>query len=42
MPIVLEHLSHTYFDGATSNAAVKDVSLEIREGEFLSVIGHTG
>ena len=42
MPIVLEHLSHTYFDGVTSNAAVKDVSLEIREGEFLSVIGHTG
>ena len=42
MPIVLEHLSHTYFDGATSNAAVKDVSLEICEGEFLSVIGHTG
>ena len=42
MPIVIDHLSHTYFDGATSNAAVKDVSLEIREGEFLAIIGHTG
>ena len=42
MPIVLEHLSHTYFDGTTSVSAVKDVSFEIREGEFLSIIGHTG
>ena len=42
MPIVIDHLSHTYFDGATSNAALKDVCLDIREGEFLSVIGHTG
>ncbi len=42
MPIVLDHLSHTYFDGATSVSAVKDVCLEIREGEFLSIIGHTG
>ena len=42
MPIVVDHLSHTYFDGTTSVPAVKDVSLEIREGEFLSVIGHTG
>ena len=42
MPIVLDHLSHTYFDGATSVPAVKDVSFDIREGEFLSVIGHTG
>ena len=42
MPIVLEHLSHTYFDGTTSVSAVKDVSFEIREGEFLSLIGHNG
>ena len=42
MPIVIDHLSHTYFDGVTSNTAVKDISLEIREGEFLSLIGHTG
>ena len=42
MPIVIDHLSHTYFDGTTSVPAVKDVSFEIREGEFLSIIGHTG
>ena len=42
MPIVLDHLSHTYFDGTTSVSAVKDVCLDIREGEFLSIIGHTG
>ena len=42
MPIVLEHLSHTYFDGTTSVPAVKDVSLEIREGEFVALLGHTG
>ena len=42
MPIVLDHLSHTYFDGTTSVPAVKDVSFEVREGEFLSIIGHTG
>lgn len=42
MPIVIDHLSHTYFDGAASVPAVKDVSFEIREGEFLALIGHTG
>ena len=42
MPIVLDHLSHTYFDGATSVSAVNDVSFEVREGEFLAIIGHTG
>ena len=42
MPIVIDHLSHTYFDGTSSVSAVKDVCLEIREGEFLSIIGHTG
>jgi len=42
MPIVIDHLSHTYFDGATSVPAVKDVSFTIQEGEFLALIGHTG
>ena len=42
MPVVLDHLSHTYFDGATSLSAVKDVSFTVREGEFLAIIGHTG
>ena len=42
MPIVIDHLSHTYFDGATSVPAVNDVCFEVREGEFLAIIGHTG
>ena len=42
MSIVIDHLSHTYFDGATSVPAVKDVCFEVREGEFLAIIGHTG
>ena len=42
MPLVIDHLTHSYFDGATSGPAVKDVCIEIREGEFLSIIGHTG
>lgn len=42
MPIVIDHLTHTYFDGTTSVSAVKDVCFEVREGEFLSIIGHTG
>lgn len=42
MPIVIDHLSHTYFDGTTSHSAVNDVCFEVREGEFLAIIGHTG
>ena len=43
MPIVVENLSHTYTDGGLlSMPAVTDISLTIREGEFLGIIGHTG
>ena len=42
MPIVIDHLSHAYFNGTSPVSAVKDVCLDIREGEFLSIIGHTG
>ena len=42
MPIVIDHLSHTYFDGTSSISALKDVCFDIYEGEFLSIIGHTG
>lgn len=43
MPIKIEHLNYTY-NAKTSFAlsALKDVSLEIRDGDFLGVIGHTG
>lgn len=43
MPIAVEHLSHAYSNGGVlSMPALEDVSLTIREGEFLCIIGHTG
>jgi len=43
MPIVLEHLTHTYQPGSAMQAtAVKDVSLTVQDGEFFCIIGHTG
>ncbi len=43
MPIVLEHLTHTYQPGSAMQAtAVRDVSLTVEDGEFLGIIGHTG
>ncbi len=43
MPIVIEHLNHEYLAGSVlAFPALKDISLTIQEGEFLSVIGHTG
>jgi energy-coupling factor transport system ATP-binding protein len=43
MPIVLEHLTHTYQPGSAMQAtAVKDVSFTVHDGEFLGIIGHTG
>ena len=43
MPIVVNHLAHSYAgSGKNAMPALKDVSLTIREGEFLAVIGHTG
>lgn len=43
MPIKLEHVSHVY--GDDTNLAVKaldDVSVEILDGQFIGLIGHTG
>ena len=38
-----EHLTHTYSVGTPfQKVAVDDVSLSIREGEYVGVIGHTG
>lgn len=43
MPIVLEHVSHTYMPGSMmAQTALSDISLSVEEGEFLGVIGHTG
>ena len=41
--ITLEHVSHTYQPGSPFQAAALcDVSLTIRRGDFLALIGHTG
>ena len=43
-PIIrVDHLTHTYSAGTPfQRSAVQDMSLEIRRGEFLGIIGHTG
>ncbi len=43
MQVTLEHVTHTYQPGSPFQAtAIRDVSLTIREGEFVALIGHTG
>ncbi|WP_124066964.1 energy-coupling factor transporter ATPase [Clostridium sp. E02] len=43
MAIKIEHLSYIYGQGtAFEQHAIKDVNLEIKNGEFIGLIGHTG
>ena len=43
MSIALEHVSYVYSPGtAYEKHALKDVSFEIQDGEFVGLIGHTG
>ncbi len=43
MSIELKHLSHVYSPGtAFSAVALDDISLTIRDGDFLALVGHTG
>ncbi len=43
MPIKMENVSHTYMEGGPFEAtAILNVNLEIKDGEFVGLIGHTG
>ena len=43
MAIKLDHLTHIYNEGTPMEAVtLRDVNLEIRDGEFIGLIGHTG
>lgn len=43
MSITISHLSHIYSPGTPwAAAALKDVNLEIQDGEIIGLIGHTG
>ena len=43
MPIKVEHVSYVYMAGGPyESRALDDVSLEIHDGEFVALIGHTG
>lgn len=43
MPIEIKNLTHIYMSGTPFEArALDDVSLSIRDGEFIGIIGHTG
>ncbi len=43
MPVRMENVSHTYMEGGPFEAtAISNVDLEIKDGEFVGLIGHTG
>lgn len=43
MSIKLDHVTYTYMQGTPyQKTAISDISLEIRQREFVGVIGHTG
>ncbi len=43
MPIVVEKLNYSYMQGSMlSNAALVDISLTVKDGEFMGLMGHTG
>ena len=43
MPLILDHVNYVYSEGtAYQIQALKDINLEIKDGQFIGIIGHTG
>lgn len=43
MPVRMEQVTHTYMQGGPfESTAILDIDLEIQDGEFVGLIGHTG
>lgn len=43
MPIKIENLTHIYMKGSPfEKKALDDINIEIEDGEFVALIGHTG
>ena len=43
MPLEIRHLDHTYSAGSPFEfKALKDINLNIEDGQFVGLIGHTG
>ena len=43
MSLKLENVSYIYEQGTSSETvAIKNINLEIKKGEFVAIIGHTG
>ncbi|MFD1330856.1 ABC transporter ATP-binding protein [Methylopila musalis] len=38
----IEHVDKSFTRGAVTNEVLKDVSLEVKKGEYISIIGHSG
>ncbi|MBQ2837183.1 MAG: ATP-binding cassette domain-containing protein, partial [Peptococcaceae bacterium] len=43
MSLELKHVSHIYQEGSAKESyALRDICLNVNEGEFLGIAGHTG
>ena len=40
--VIAQHLTYSYLSEENKNRAIDDVSFQVREGEFLAILGHNG